>query len=122
MKDEDISAHIKRSLKVETEDEYKKHNVDIITKLREDTQEASKANRYKVINSCRFGDLEEHASVDNDSLDVNSSYTVFDVEINEDNNTQNETKPSISEPRYVYDLYYTNSDDFGDAEINEFIK
>lgn len=60
-------------------------------------------------------------STDIESLDQPDDYTVFDVELNDENKGKSE-RPSTSEPRYVYDLYYTNSDDFGDAEIDEFVR
>lgn len=55
------------------------------------------------------------------SSDQSDDYTVLDVELNNENENKSD-RPSTSEPRYVYDLYYTSSDDFGDAEINEFVR
>lgn len=43
---------------------------------------------------------------------------MFDIELKENNNDEIDEKDC----RYVYDLYYTNSDDFGEAELNELVR
>lgn len=116
--DEDIFKHIKRPSKVEVEEQFKKHKIDVISKLRQSNHTASKTSRYKVINCFRTNNL--HLSTAEDEKG-NAGCTVFDIELNEDNVKDVESKTS-SEPSYVYDLYYTNSDELGDAELNEFVR
>ncbi|KAF5271368.1 hypothetical protein FQA39_LY08166 [Lamprigera yunnana] len=96
---EDILKHLKKQTKAEVEEQYKKHSVDIIDKLRVEKQISIKNSRYKVVSSHRFPN--EDGDKEKDDLNC----TIYDVELNdkpegEDNTTHN----------YVYDLYYTNSD------------
>ncbi|KAK5646275.1 hypothetical protein RI129_004739 [Pyrocoelia pectoralis] len=102
---DDAIKHIKLN-KSEIEAQYKKHTVDIVDKLRTEKEITSKNSRYKIVNSHRFpntGDTEN---------DLNC--TIVDVETEE-------LKEGENSNNFVYDLYYTNSDDFGDTDLNEFI-
>lgn len=52
------------------------------------------------------------------SSKADEDYTIVDVELNE-NQAEDEKSSDL---RYVYDLYYTTSDDLGDADFNECIR
>lgn len=108
MQKENIVSHIeKHSLSDELKEQYKKHAVNITDKVRNEKQETAKNNRYKVVNCFRsIGEKE----------DTNLEYTVFEIE------SHRENIPSIEQPKFVYDLYYTNSDDFGDANLEDYIR
>lgn len=94
------------------EEHFKKYSVDVISKLRQEAQLASKQNRYKVINCYR--------TITGKTTDLDDSYTVVDVELEEKENKT--TEPKTEEDNYVYDLYYTQSDDLGDAELSELVR
>lgn len=90
--------------------------MNITEKLRQDVQTSSKNNRLKVVNFFR-------SSVDpklNEGSPTDPDITIVDVE------TTNEEKKCAcdaeTEPKYVYDLYYTNSDDFGEVDYNDLIR
>ncbi|KAB0804294.1 hypothetical protein PPYR_01264 [Photinus pyralis] len=104
---DDVIKHIKKLNKSEVEEQYKKHNmVDIIDKLRMEKEVTSKNSRYKVVNSHRFPNTNDTES--------NVNCTIVDVESEELKNAEHSNN-------FVYDLYYTNSDDFGEPDLNELI-
>lgn len=72
-----------------------------------------KNNRYKVVNCFRSSNL----NVKETDTNAENQLTVVDIE-----QTKDLLAPYSTEAKYVYDLYYTNSDDFGDADINEYVK
>lgn len=97
---------------------YKKHKVNIANKLRQETQIASKESRYKVINCFRASGCS--SPLNTETPEKTDTYTIYDVELKE---ASAGGKEGITEQsNYVYDLYYTQSDDFGDAEMNELIR
>ncbi|KAK4879652.1 hypothetical protein RN001_007798 [Aquatica leii] len=110
--DDDVLKYIQRLTKSDAEEQYKKHKIDITNKLRFENRVNSVNSRYKIINSHRFStpNLET-----NEDTDLNC--TIVDVEAAEKNRDENESTTG----NYVYDLYYTNSDDFGETDLNEFI-
>lgn len=118
----DIVKHIKTTTKEDAEDRFRRHKVDIVNKLRQETQNASRESRYKVINCYRTKgvdvDFEELAV---QTLGEDDAYTVFDIELKEKTGDDSEEK-SVEGPRYVYDLYYTQSDYLGDAELSELVR
>lgn len=90
--------------------------------LREQMKETSKNNRYKVVNCFRSQNTEDNLSAENaTSFSTKSEFTIFDIETDLNDNTENQNGEN-SEPKFVYDLYYTNSDDFGDADIEDHIR
>lgn len=103
-KNENITNHIKQSIRTEFEENYKKHYMKLSNKCREGMLRHIKENRFKVISSFR-SDLSESDGDD---------FTILDVE--EKNDELND-----SESKCVYDLYYTNTD-FDCPKINELIK
>ncbi|KAF5295041.1 hypothetical protein FQR65_LT10594 [Abscondita terminalis] len=109
-RDEDFVKHIPVLTKTEAEEQYKKHKVDVTEKLRLENLIRSKNSRYTVVNSCRFskGNAEE-------AVDLNC--TIVDVEA-----AERDSGIESASGNYVYDLYYTNSDDFGETDINELIR
>ncbi|CAH1953619.1 unnamed protein product [Acanthoscelides obtectus] len=122
-KDENVLSHIKKQNIADLEqlrDKFKKHQVSINEKLRAEHQEKSKSNRYRIINCFRSGNVEHPIEpVANNILseDVDKdAYTIFDIEYN-----TSQPERSDSAKQYVYDLYYTNSDDFGDAQIEDYV-
>lgn len=88
-------------------------------------KETSKSNRYKVVNCFRPQSIENNLSTENTTPGcTKSEFTIFDIETDlndNDTNTENQNGES-SDPKFVYDLYYTNSDDFGDADIEDHIR
>lgn len=87
--------------------------------MRQKNQLASRESRYKVINCYRTNETKSE-TVDAEATNLSNSFTVFDIELKESNdNIKQETS---KEPHYVYDLYYTQSDYLGDAEINELVR
>ncbi|KAF2880760.1 hypothetical protein ILUMI_25411 [Ignelater luminosus] len=116
---EDVFKHIRKPTKAETEDQFKKRTPDIIKKLRLENQESSKSNRYKVVNSFRSNEsslMEENAASDLNCtiVDIETSDTKVDTNVVD-------KESNSSKQKFVYDLYYTNSDDLGDADLNELI-
>lgn len=100
-------------------EQFKKCNIDIASKLRKEAQLTSKENRYKVVQYFRANKTQSE-NTSNETNKLDDSCTVFDIELEE---KKNEVSEENSErDRYVYDLYYTQSDDLGDAELNEFIR
>lgn len=84
--------------------------------MRNAHKEQSKTNRYKIVNCLRSLNIEPN-KINTDNSE-NAHITIVDVEadINEIKNTQ-ESKPVVG--KYVYDLYYTSSDHFGDVDLEE---
>ncbi|KAJ8910990.1 hypothetical protein NQ315_010819 [Exocentrus adspersus] len=122
--DENVVDHLKKeriSEISELKEQFKKHTVNINEKLREQMKETSKNSRYRVVNCFR-----SQNTGDNNCIGLNctdSAYTIFDIETDfNDNNSRIENHNiDRSEPKFVYDLYYTNSDDFGDADIDDYV-
>ncbi|XP_050302437.1 probable RNA polymerase II nuclear localization protein SLC7A6OS [Anthonomus grandis grandis] len=109
----------------ELRDQYKKHTVDMSTKLRLEAKEASKNNRYKVVN-CFRKTLNSTEEPENASATTSTSeITVLDIETDHNcNEATMENRESSTEPQesnYVYDFYYTTSDDFGEADIDQYV-
>lgn len=116
-KEESIDTLLKRHKVADIANQrehFKRHPVDISSKIRANTKELSKTNRYKVVNAFRKTlDTEEEESQTKNVSQV----TVFDVETE-----QNSNEPSSSQDEdstYVYDFYYTSSDDLGEANIED---
>ncbi|KAJ8948891.1 hypothetical protein NQ318_005512 [Aromia moschata] len=120
--DENVFTHLKKQQIPELSDlkeQFKKHAVNLTDKLRFEKQESSKSNRYKIVNCFRSQSIDDPVTSDKSQ----SEYTVFDVETDlNDNNSKTENQNIVeSDVKYVYDLYYTNSDDFGDAEVEDYV-
>ncbi|XP_076648567.1 female sterile (2) ltoPP43 [Halictus rubicundus] len=83
---------------------FKQHSVDILNKAREKTKQASAESRYKVINCFR--------SLDSDVLkdSENKVMTVIDVEDSISCATGKQ-QTTEKDDKYVYDLYYGQTDD-----------
>ncbi|KAJ8930015.1 hypothetical protein NQ314_017244 [Rhamnusium bicolor] len=124
--DENVLTHLKKQHIPEIhelKEHFKRHTVNISDKLRTQKQEISKSNRYKIVNCFRSQNLDENSLKDNaESGTSKSEYTILDVETDliplSKTDNQNE---EICDAKYVYDLYYTNSDDFGDTEIEDYV-
>lgn len=119
--EEDIFTHLKKPTKVELEEQFKKHNIDINAKLRAQKQNDAKNSRYKIVNCFR-----SQNSLLNDNLKESDGdkVTVYDIEteICEEAQSNHEEIVTGNEPKYVYDLYYTTSDDLGDASLEEYVR
>lgn len=89
--------------------------MNLTDKIRDDIITNSKNNRYKVLNYYRSKTTEDAES--STSTDDNN-VTIVDIE--ENLNSIESLKQA--ETSYVYDLYYTNSDDFGEANLDDYIK
>lgn len=106
----------------ELKEQYKKHAVDISAKNRSDSKEASKNSRYKVVNCFRRPLADQETSAEPAAEGSSpSEVTVFDIET-ETSRPQVEANEEPAEARYVYDFYYTSSDDFGDADIQDYVR
>ncbi|RZC22667.1 RNA polymerase II nuclear localization protein SLC7A6OS [Asbolus verrucosus] len=113
--EDDIFTHIKKPTKSELQKQFKRHNTDLNAKLKTQKQLNSKNSRYKIVNCFRSqGSNIEDLTEESDK----SKFTIYDIETesHEDcpNNKENNTK-------YVYDLYYTTSDDLGDAYLEDYV-
>ncbi|CAG9863477.1 unnamed protein product [Phyllotreta striolata] len=88
---------------------FKKHTVNLTDKLRLKHEEASKNSRYKIVNCFRSPSL--------NTSEEQKEYTILDVEtdINQ-NDASTVNKNSDTDDKYVYDLYYTNPDEFEGAQ------
>lgn len=114
--EENVVSHIKNYTKEEAKSEYKKHHTNLNDKLRLLKKEDSKKARYRIVNC--FRSIE-----DEDEDEEKQKLTIFDLETDcNENNETIENKNKVFEPNYVYDLYYTNSDDLGDANLDEYIR
>lgn len=102
-------------MKEEPKEMYKKHITDITSKIRRQHQDASKSSRLKIINSYRS---DMNTNVDQSNVE---NYTIVDIEAEENDDHYKTEQPHSSKTDFVYDLYYTNSDDFGEADLNEFV-
>lgn len=120
VQDSDIFEHIKKPTKAEVEENFKKYSVDVISKLRQKSQFASKQSRYKVISCFRTINGENLKVSNRENKDSDDSYTVVDIELQERKSETTEQK--TEKDNYVYDLYYTQSDDLGDAELSELVR
>ncbi|KAF7287032.1 hypothetical protein GWI33_002417 [Rhynchophorus ferrugineus] len=101
-------------------DHFKKHDVNISDKLRKEIKTSSKNNRYRVVNCFRktLSDTELENEADNSN---NSEVTIFDLEANFNNDPIDNKNAATDESKFVYDFYYTSSDDFGEAEIGDYV-
>lgn len=112
--EEDVVEHLVKTLgKNELEANYKQHVVDIKSKSRERIKQKSMENRYKVINCRRSLDTSKI-----EKLDDSFVTTVIDIE---DSVSCATTKDlDVEKPEeYVYDLYYTQTDN--DMVIDDFV-
>ncbi|CAH0556851.1 unnamed protein product [Brassicogethes aeneus] len=115
--EENVLSHIKKYTNDDTKSEFKKHTVNLTDKLRLQKREESKNARYKIVN-CYRSNLND----DLENSEVDEKLTIFDIETDCNENSKTvENKNTTSEPDYVYDLYYTNSDDLGDANLEEYV-
>lgn len=99
----------------EIKEGFKKHGVDLTKKLRAEHQTHSKNNRYKVVNFLRSQNTQTR---DENDTDINSAITIVEVISNSSGN-KNNIDLHLEEAKYVYDLYYTSSDYFGEGEFEE---
>ncbi|XP_044266951.1 probable RNA polymerase II nuclear localization protein SLC7A6OS isoform X2 [Tribolium madens] len=104
---DDTLLNIKKPTKIELEEQFKKHNTDLSSKLRLQKQEDSKKNRYKVVNCFRS----QAANLEEPNQELKPEYTIYDIETESHDQISNEC-----DQNYVYDLYYTTSDDLGELE------
>ncbi|KAG5873637.1 hypothetical protein JTB14_022371 [Gonioctena quinquepunctata] len=119
-KDEDILPHLDSTKYAEETQKAKidllKHTVKINDKLRAAHKEASKKNRFKIVNRFRSQTEENSGSSE---TDCSKSVTVIDLEGDFEENS--EDKPANNAKNYVYDLYYTQSNDFEGGEIEDYV-
>ncbi|XP_060517807.1 uncharacterized protein LOC132696790 [Cylas formicarius] len=96
---------------------FKKPPIDILQKLRTEVKEQSRNNRYKIVN--RFRQIIK-INEECENLKSDPEFTVFDIEtdFNRNDSTERNKNDSVI-PKYVYDFYYTSSDDLGDADLDE---
>lgn len=88
-------------------------------KLRNAHKEKSKTNRYKIIHCLRSQNVEtsETSTDHKSSITANAHIMILDLEAEiKEKSTGEDSKTG---GKYVYDLYYTSSDYFGDAELEE---
>lgn len=107
----------------ELKEQFKKHSVNVTKRLRSDIKESSKNSRYRVVN-CFRKTLNNSDDTEDAAEASTSQLTVFDIETDYNKNESNtENKNSVNEDKtkYVYDFYYTSSDDFGDADIQDYV-
>lgn len=106
----------------ELKDQFKKHRVNLSHKLRTEHKLKSRTNRYKIVNCFRSQNVDEIESIEKEDSSK-SEITILDVltDSNE-NDTLTKDKVEGKSNEYVYDLYYTNSDDFGEAEIEDYVR
>jgi hypothetical protein len=113
---EETLSCLKKPTKSELEDQFKKHNIDLNAKLRNQKQQDSKNNRYKIVNCLRSQTSNLGEAVEKP---INDEYTIYDIETeNHEDYHVNELK----DLKYVYDLYYTISDDLGEASLEDYVK
>ncbi|XP_022918878.1 probable RNA polymerase II nuclear localization protein SLC7A6OS [Onthophagus taurus] len=108
--DENVFEHVKKSTKTTIEEQFKKPNINVHDKLRDECQLAFKKNRYKVVNLRRFDN--------NETSEENEDLTLVDVETDYKETPQTSDK---KEPGYVYDLYYTNTKGFSDIDVENMV-
>lgn len=111
--EDDIFTNLKKPTKQELEQQFKKHSINLNDKLRAQKQINSKASRYKVVNCFRSNGTSEKANGSDDG----NEFTVYDIETE----SQPESIACSSDSKYVYDLYYTMSDDLGDACFEDYV-
>lgn len=107
---EDIYTHLKQSTKAKLEEEFKKHSSNLSSKLRNQKQQESKENRYKLVNCKR-----SHNSKSSESDLNKTDYTVYDLEDTSD------TLEKENGGKFVYDLYYT-SEDMDNVYFEDYVK
>ncbi|KAK2584232.1 hypothetical protein KPH14_006647 [Odynerus spinipes] len=111
--EENVVEHLVKVLgKNELEANYKQHVVDTKSKSRERIKQKSIENRYKVINCRRSLDTSNIENLDDKVT------TVIDVEDSISCSTIKDLDQEKSE-EYVYDLYYTQTDN--DMVIDELV-
>lgn len=113
MQEDDIFTNLKKPTKQELEQQFKKHPINLSDKIRVQKQINSKAGRYKVVNCFRSNGGSERAEGSGDA----NEFTVYDIETE----SQPESIACSSDSKYVYDLYYTMSDDLGDACFEDYV-
>lgn len=100
----------------ELKENFKGHIVDLTKKLRTERQQKSKNNRYKIVNCLRSQSLDTSGVKDGSDSIQQTDITILDVEADTNGNKPQDSK---TEEKYVYDLYYTSSDYFGETELEE---
>lgn len=114
--------HLKKQNKSDLEslkENFKKHEINITEKLREETKTNIKNNRYRIVNCFRS----TKPDVPEGSNDVDhSDITILEVENELIDKTSVDNVSDKDERKYVYDLYYTHSDDLGDADMEEYVR
>ncbi|XP_056639883.1 probable RNA polymerase II nuclear localization protein SLC7A6OS [Diorhabda sublineata] len=117
-KGDNVFTHIKEKLLPDSDElkaNFKKHSVNLKDKLRIEHQEASKNSRYKIVNYHR-------ASQVGATEKVNEEVTILDVETDlNENSAKIANKNNDKGNEYVYDLYYTDSNSFGETDIEEYV-
>ncbi|XP_057659474.1 probable RNA polymerase II nuclear localization protein SLC7A6OS [Diorhabda carinulata] len=117
-KGDNVFTHIKEKLLPDSDElkaNFKKHSVNLKDKLRIEHQEASKNSRYKIVNYHR-------ASQVGATEKVNEEVTILDVETDlNENSAEIANKNNDKGNEYVYDLYYTDSNNFGETDIEEYV-
>ncbi|KAL1513394.1 hypothetical protein ABEB36_002813 [Hypothenemus hampei] len=111
--------------RTERKDQYKSHPVNIFEKMRSNMKETSRTNRYKVVNCFRKSLNAEETENKTEDYPLQSQITVLDIETEtetvnsgvSDTNHENQRQSS----NYVYDFYYTSSDDFGEGDIEDYV-
>lgn len=99
-----MTPHICKLNKPDLEQSFKKHLPNISLKNRQDFKDSSKNSRFKIINLSRSINENEH----NNSEEQKTVTTVLDIE------TERNKDDDKDSTDFVYDVYYTNSDNFGD--------
>ncbi|CAG9825301.1 unnamed protein product [Phaedon cochleariae] len=115
-KEDDILPHLKTKYLDGVEElktKFKKHVVSLNEKLRNEHQDNSKSNRFKIVNRFRSSiNLSETPDTSESKYEI----TVLDVETDINKNEASEADQNVQQSKYVYDLYYTCSDDFPEIE------
>lgn len=101
--------------------QFKKHDVNISNKLREEMKTSSRNNRYRVVN-CFRKTFNETEMQDQAGTSNNSELTVFDLETNFNNDLIENKNTTKDDSKFVYDFYYTSCDDFGEADIEDYVR
>lgn len=124
LQEEGIDHLLKKHHVAELKEQFKRRAVNISDKIRSDMKEASKNSRYRVVNCFRKTLNSDETDERQAASASTSEVTVFDIETDHNSNT-NETSniENIEDTsKYVYDFYYTSSDDFGEANIEEYVR
>lgn len=103
--EDDVLQHIKCQTKSKIEENFKGNSSSIKDKLRDEILFSSKTNRYKIVNLRRSNTAEDNAAA--------TPITIVDIEIN--------IEAFADNSKYVYDLYYSNTDEIGDVTEHDLI-